>query len=137
EILETLGRGGMGVVYKALDPRLRRVVALKVLPFAAMGQAQRVFASGGGPDEQLTRFRLEAVAVAQLQHPHIVQIYEIGNNEGHPYIALEYVGGGSLAEKLRREERMAPRAAAEIVAKLALAAHHAHMHGVLHRDLKP
>jgi serine/threonine protein kinase len=136
EILETLGRGGMGVVYKALDPRLRRVVALKVLPPGAVGQARRLFASRAAPDEQLTRFRREALAVARLQDPHIVQVYDIGEHEGRPYIALEYVGGGSLAEKLQMGP-LTPRAAAELVAKLARAVHHAHAHGVLHRDLKP
>jgi serine/threonine protein kinase len=136
DILETLGKGGMGVVYKAFDRRLERVVALKVLPSGAIGWAQRLFGTGPTPDEQLTRFRLEALAVAKLQDPRIVQIYDIGEHEGQPYIALEYVGGGSLAEKLRKE-RLKPRVAAEIVAKLARAVHHAHEHGVLHRDLKP
>src|SRR5262249_24663776 len=136
DILESLGSGGMGVVYKALDPRLQRVVALKVLPAGAVGQAQRLLASGAAHDEQLTRFRQEALAVAKLQHPHIMQIYDIGEHEGQPYSALEYVGGGSLAEKLRTE-RPTPRAAAETVAKLARAVHHAHEQGVLHRDLKP
>jgi serine/threonine protein kinase len=142
DIIETLGRGGMGVVYKAFDPRLQRVVALKVLPWPSGGpapwtRAQRLFAAGVAPDEQLTRFQREAVAVAKLQQPNIVQIYDIGEHEGHPYIALEYVGAGTLAEKLRTEEPMIPRAAAEIVAKLARAVYHAHMQGVLHRDLKP
>jgi serine/threonine protein kinase len=136
DILGTLGQGGMGVVYKAMDPRLQRVVALKVLPSGAVGQARRLLASGAAPDEQLTRFRLEALAVAKLQDAHIVQIYDIGEHEGQPYIALEYLGGGSLAEKLRKE-RPTPRAAAETVAKLARAVHNAHEHGVLHRDLKP
>jgi serine/threonine protein kinase len=127
DILGPLGRGGMGVVYKALDPRLQRVVALKVLSAGAVGAA---------PDERLTRFWIEAQAVARLQDPHIVQIYDIGEHEEQPYIALEYMDGGSLAEKLRTE-LPTPRAAAETVAKLARAIHHAHMHGVVHRDLKP
>jgi serine/threonine protein kinase len=115
----------MGVVYKALYPQLGRVVALKVILDRAPA----------GPD-QLARFHREAKAVARLQHPNIVQIYDIGEHEGQPYIALEYVGGGSLAEKLRTQPPT-PRAAAELVAKLARAVHHAHEHGVLHRDLKP
>jgi serine/threonine-protein kinase len=122
DIIEILGQGGMGVVYKALDRRLQRVVALKVLPPSAAEQA---------------RFQREAVAVAKLQDPNIVQIYDIGEHEGHPYFALEYVGGGTLAEKLRTEGPLLPRTAAEIVAKLARAVHHAHQQGVLHRDLKP
>jgi anti-anti-sigma factor len=128
EILEALGRGGMGVVYKALDQRLQRPVALKVLPSR--------FASGVGNFAQLSRFRVEALAVAKLQNPHIVQIYDVGELDGQPYVALEYVEGGSLAEKLRTE-RLSPRGAAEMVAKLARAVHHAHEQGVLHRDLKP
>jgi serine/threonine protein kinase len=128
DIIEPLGQGGMGVVYKAFDQRLQRVVALKVL---------LLFASGLAPKEHLARFRLEALAVAKLQEPHIVQIYDIGEDEGYPYIVLEYVAGGTLAEKLRTEGPMIPRAAAETVAKLARAVHHAHTQGVLHRDLKP
>jgi serine/threonine protein kinase len=128
DIIETLGRGGMACVYKAIDRRLERVVALKVL---------LPFASGLAFDEQLARFQLEARAVARLQDPHIVQIHEIGEHVGHPYIALEYVAGGSLAQKLGTEGPLLPRAAAEIVAKLARAVHHAHTQGVLHRDLKP
>src|SRR5262249_41680113 len=131
DILDTLGRGGMGVVYKAMDPRLQRVVALKVLPPVAGGRAQRSLTSGAAPDERLTRFVREARAVAKLQDPHIVQVYEIGEHEGQPYIALEYVGGGSLADKLRTEWPT-HRAAAEIVAKLARAVHHAHVRGIVH-----
>jgi serine/threonine protein kinase len=136
EVLELLGRGGMGVVYKGFDPRLQRVVALKMLPSSALGLARRLIDPTAAPSDELTRFRLEALAVAKLHDPHIVQIYELGEHDGQPYIALEYVGGGSLAQKLRTE-RPTPRAAAEMVAKLAGAVHHAHVHGVLHRDLKP
>jgi anti-anti-sigma factor len=135
EILGKLGMGGMGVVYKAVDRRLERVVALKVLPDAAREQARR-FYFGDALDEQQSRFRVEALAAAKLQNPHIVQIYDIGEHQGLPYLALEYVGGGSLAEKLRQEGPI-PRTAAETVAKLARAVNHAHEHGVLHRDLKP
>jgi serine/threonine protein kinase len=136
DILATLGRGGMGIVYKARDRRLDRVVALKVLHSRAMDEEQRLHVSGATTGEQLTRFRTEARAVARLQHPLIVQIYEIGEYEGLPFVALEFVSGGSLAENLRKE-LPAPRAAAELVAKLAWAVQHAHGHGVLHRDLKP
>jgi serine/threonine protein kinase len=137
EILETLGRGGMGVVYKARDRRLDRVVALKVLPPHAKGLMQRLLhADAAGAQMQRTRFQTEAKAVARLQHPHIVQIYDLGEHEGLPYLALEYVAGGSLGAKLRTEG-LPPRAAAEVVAKLARAVHHAHEQGVLHRDLKP
>jgi serine/threonine protein kinase len=136
DILEILGRGGMGIVYKARHRQLDRVVALKVLPSVAMGQLQRLLAGGDASGDQLTRFQIEARAVARLQHPNIVQIYDIGQHEGLPYVALEFVGGGSLAELLHKE-MLAPRAAAEIVARLARAVQHAHEQGVLHRDLKP
>jgi serine/threonine protein kinase len=130
DILESIGRGGMGIVYKARDRRLDRTVALKMLSSHVTGHSLHL--SG----EALIRFENEARAVARLQHPHIVQIYDIGEYEGLPYVALEFVGGGTLAEKLRKE-MPAPRAAAETVAKLARAVQHAHDQGVLHRDLKP
>jgi len=129
EILETLGRGAMGTVYKARDANLDRIVALKILSTNLGGESQQ---SSLGP-----RFLREARAVARLQHPSIVQIYEIGQEKGHPYLSLEFVGGGSLAKKLREEKQLSPRAAAELVAKLARGVHHAHEQGVLHRDLKP
>jgi serine/threonine-protein kinase len=126
EILEVLGRGGMGVVYKARDRRLQRVVALKVLPSGL-----------GAGSEQVARFQREAQAAARLQHPHIVQIFDIGEHEGVAFLSLEYVQGGSLTDKVRTEGPQPPRVAAELVAKLARAIHAAHEQGVLHRDLKP
>jgi serine/threonine protein kinase len=137
DIIETLGRGGMGVVYKALDRRLQRVVALKLLPSGAVLSHRTTALGKYARKENLTRFEVEAVALARMLDTHIVEIYDFGEHEGHPYIALEYVAGGSLAHKLRTEGPMIPHAAAEIVAKLAWAADHAHMRGVLHRDLKP
>lgn len=125
EILALLGRGGMGVVYKARQLGLNRVVALKM-----------VLAGANASPQDLARFRAEAEAVAQLAHLNIVQIYEIGEQNGCPYLALEYVGGGSLAQHLDGTP-VAPRQAAELIVALARAVHHAHEKGIVHRDLKP
>jgi serine/threonine-protein kinase len=131
EVLEELGRGGMGVVYKARHLALDRVVALKVM-------------QGGGwaSLSQLARFRAEAGAVARLQHPHIVQVFEVGEwhpGEGDapsPFFALEYVEGGSLAHALAHRPQPAT-ASARLAEMLARAVHHAHERGIVHRDLKP
>jgi WD40 repeat protein len=125
EILAELGRGGMGVVYKARHIGLRRLVALKMI-LAGIHLA---------PGD-LLRFQSEAAAVAGLQHLHIVQIYEIGAHDGRPYFSLEFVEGGSLAQKLR-DGLLPPRTAAEVLEKLARAMHYAHQRGIVHRDLKP
>jgi tetratricopeptide (TPR) repeat protein/tRNA A-37 threonylcarbamoyl transferase component Bud32 len=125
EILEVLGRGGMGIVYKARHHRLQRLVALKMILAGAHA----------GPRE-LARFRTEAEAVARLQHPNIVQIYEVGEQHGLPYCALEFVDGGSLARKLAGTP-LPPRQAARLAATLAEAMHAGHQRGVVHRDLKP
>jgi hypothetical protein len=125
EVLGELGRGGMGVVYKARQVRLGRLVALKMV--LAGGHA--------GPDE-LARFRTEAEAVARLNHPGIVQIYEVGEHQGLPYFSLEFCPGGSLAQKLGGTPLPA-RQAAELVEALARAVEAAHRAGVVHRDLKP
>jgi serine/threonine protein kinase len=82
------------------------------------------------------RFRREAEAAARLQHPHIVQVYEVGQEDGHPFIAFEYVAGGNLAQRTQGKPQ-APAAAAALVETLAHAVHHAHLHGIVHRDLKP
>jgi hypothetical protein len=125
EILGELGRGGMGVVYKARQLALDRIVALKMIQAAAHA----------GPKEK-TRFRREASAAARLQHPNIVQIYEVGEHDGRPYLALEYVDGGNLAQQLARALPPA-RQAAQLVEVLARAMHVAHQKGIIHRDLKP
>jgi len=125
EVLEELGRGGMGIVYRARQTRLKRVVALKM-----------ILAGAGADDEELSRSRTEAEAVARLQHPNIVQIYEVGEHDGRPYCALEFVDGGSLADKLAHTPQP-PRYAAAVMQALARAVHHAHQQGVIHRDLKP
>ncbi len=123
EVLGELGRGGMGVVYKARQVGLKRVVALKM-----------VLAGGHAGAEELARFRHEAEAVARLRHPNIVQIYEVGEQGGLPYFSLEYCDGGSLAQQARP---LAGPRAAELVQALARAVHCAHQAGIVHRDLKP
>jgi WD40 repeat protein len=125
ELLKELGRGGMGVVYWAWQSGLKRTVALKMIRARA----------DAGP-EGLARFRLEAEAVSRLRHPHIVQVYEVGQADGCPYLALEYVDGGSLAQRLAGTP-LAPRQAARLAELLARAMHYAHQRGVVHRDLTP
>ncbi|HEY7327243.1 MAG TPA: serine/threonine-protein kinase [Gemmataceae bacterium] len=125
EILGKLGEGGMGVIYKARHLRLNRTVAIKM-----------ILAGEHANEVMRTRFTLEAETVAQLQHPGIVQIYEISEHEGHSFLALEYVAGGSLASRLDDKPWPADKAA-ELVENLAHAMQVAHDHGIIHRDLKP
>ena len=125
EILGVLGRGGMGVVYKARQVGLNRLVALKMILSGAHASS-----------EELMRFRIEAEAVARLRHPNIVQIFDIGERDGRPFFALEYCEGGSLQQKLDGTP-MQPRLAAALMATLASAMDHAHGNGIVHRDLKP
>ena len=124
EVLRPLGQGGMGIVFEAYDPQLRRRVAVKMLG------RQRA------PAEWLDRIRLEAEAAARLSHPHVVQIYAVGDVDGQPYVVLEYVGGGTLADRLQGRPQP-PREAAALAARLARAIHFAHERHVIHRDLKP
>jgi eukaryotic-like serine/threonine-protein kinase len=130
EILEELGRGGMGVVYKARHLKLQRLVALKML-------------LGGSfvTSEERARFRIEAEAVARLRHPNIVQIYEVGEHEvdaglPRPYFTLQFAAGGNLAGRLAGRPQP-PRQAAAWLEVMARAAHYAHQQGIVHRDLKP
>jgi WD40 repeat protein/predicted Ser/Thr protein kinase len=125
EIVGELGRGGMGVVYKAVQTSLKRLVALKML-----------LPGGHCGDEERRRFRTEAEAAARLQHPNIVQIYEIGEADGRPYFSMEFVEGGNLASRLAGTP-VPSRQAARLVEALARAVHAAHERGIIHRDLKP
>src|SRR6266545_704976 len=125
EIIHEVGRGGMGVVYKARQVSLNRLVALKMILSGAHA----------GPTER-ERFKREAESVAALQHAHIVQIFDIGEANGHPYLALEFVDGGSLAMNLTGEP-WDSRRAAELIEVLARTMQFAHDAGIVHRDLKP
>jgi WD40 repeat protein len=123
EVLGELGRGGMGVVYKARQLALNRLVALKMIPAHADPEHQR-------------RLKAEAEVVARLRHPNFVQIYDYALGERRPYLALEFVEGGTLAQKAAGVPQP-PHRAAQIVETLAAAVHHAHREGLVHRDLKP
>ena len=125
ELLEEIARGGMGVVYRARQVRLNRIVALKMI---LAGQ----FAS----QQEVVRFRREAEAAANLRHPSIVAIHEIGEEQGQHYFSMDFVQGRNLAEIIR-EGRLPARRAARYSQAIADAIHYAHQQGVLHRDLKP
>jgi hypothetical protein len=125
ELLEEVGRGGQGVVFRARQKSLNRIVALKVI---SLGQ----WASKA----HLKRFCLEAEAAARLEHPGIVPIHEVGERDGSCYFSMKFVEGGQLEEVARREP-MPIRRAVELIAKVARTVHYAHEHGILHRDIKP
>ena len=125
ELLEEVGRGGQGVVFRARQKSLNRIVALKVI---GLGQ--------WATQAHLKRFRLEAEAAASLDHPCIVPIYEVGERDGQCYFSMKFVEGGQLDEVVRRSP-MPIRQATELIAKVARTVYYAHEHGILHRDIKP
>jgi WD40 repeat protein/predicted Ser/Thr protein kinase len=125
ELLDRIGQGGMGIVYRARQVSLDRIVAVKVLPHGALATK-----------EQVLRFRTEAAAAGSLQHPNIVAIHEVGLCEDRHFLVMDFVEGQTLAQ-LARDGPLSPRRAARYVQMIAEAVHHAHEHGILHRDLKP
>jgi WD40 repeat protein/tRNA A-37 threonylcarbamoyl transferase component Bud32 len=125
ELIQMIARGGMGVVYKARQRKLDRVVALKMILTGQLASA-----------EEVQRFYLEARAVAQLEHPGIVPIFEVGEHAGQPFFSMSFVEGGSLARRVR-DGPLPPREAAGLVERIAGAVAYAHERGIIHRDLKP
>lgn len=126
EILEELGRGGMGVVFKARQVSADRIVAMKIFPAGQRNSPQA-----------RERFVREVKAIGSLNHPDIVRLYDAGEHDGTPYFSMEYCEGGSLAKKLKNGNAWSPCAAAELVEKLARVVHVAHLQKLIHRDLKP
>src|SRR6516225_3880734 len=125
EVQEELGRGGMGTVYLARQLPQGRVVALKMLREGTLA----------GPG-QLARFRAEAEALSSMEHPNFLQVHEVGQHQGRPYLALQFADGGNLAHLLARR-LPTPHETAQLVEILAWAMHYAHARGIVHRDLKP
>ncbi len=125
ELLEEIGRGGQGVVYRARQKSLNRTVAIKIIGI-----------SHGRTKAHLKRFRLEAEAAAKLNHPFVVPIHEIGQRKGRCYFSMGLVEGGRL-DQIAKREPMSPRQATEVITKLARTVHYAHQHGIIHRDIKP
>jgi eukaryotic-like serine/threonine-protein kinase len=125
ELLEVIARGGMGVVYKARQKKLQRIVALKMILTGDLASSQ-----------EIERFHLEAEAAAQLDHPGIVPIFEVGEQGGQHFFSMGYVEGGSLAKRIK-DRPLPPRHAATLVRHVAEAVHYAHGKGIIHRDLKP
>jgi serine/threonine-protein kinase len=125
ELLEKIGEGGMGVVYKARQKGLGRIVALKMIQRGALAS-----------NADMARFRAEAAAAAHLEHPQIVPVYDVGEQEGQPYFSMKYIAGSTLAKKLAGGP-LAPRETATLLLPVCRAIAHAHQQGIVHRDLKP
>src|SRR6476660_3509458 len=124
DLIEEIARGGMGVVYRAVQHGSQRQVAIKM-----------ILAEQAATPGMMERFRAEAEAVASLDHPHILPIYEIGESEGRPFYSMKFANGGTLRDCVANFSR--PRDAARLIATIARAVQHAHDRGILHRDLKP
>src|SRR6266446_6484298 len=125
ELLEEIGRGGQGVVFRARQKSLNRTVALKIIGLGQWASKAHV-----------KRFRLEAEAAARLDHPCIVPIYEVGEREGSCYFSMKFIDGGQLDE-VTEHKPISARTATELIAKVARTVHYAHEHHILHRDIKP
>ena len=125
QLMEEIGHGGQGLVYRARQKSLNRIVALKVIGLGRWATTAHI-----------KRFRLEAEAAASLDHPSIVPIHEIGESDGSCYFSMKFVEGRPLDEVVKREP-MSNRRAAELIVKLARTVHYAHQRGILHRDIKP
>ena len=131
EILNELGRGGMGIVYRARQIKADRIVAMKCIrPDLLDGLSPKL------RDEAIVRFQTEARAAAKLEHEHLVTVYDVGEVEGRLYYSMRFINGDSLATKLRNRTYTGERAA-EILIPVAQAVHHAHLNGIIHRDPKP
>ncbi|MCA8964928.1 MAG: serine/threonine protein kinase, partial [Planctomycetes bacterium] len=126
EIVRELGHGGMGTVYKALHTKLKRIVALKVLPEKRLQDASAV-----------ARFEREMAAVGQLQHPNIVQAHDAGEHDGRHYLVMEYVEGADLSHLSGPHKQLPIPEACELIRQAAEGLQHAHDHGMVHRDIKP
>ena len=125
ELLEVVGRGGQGVVFRARQKSLNRTVALKMISLGRWAT-----------EAHLKRFRREAEAAASLEHPGIVPIYEVGEGDGSCYFSMRFVEGGQL-DQVIKQKPTSIRQAAELISKIARTVHYAHEHGILHRDIKP
>ena len=126
DLLEQIARGGMGLVYRARHRRLNRIVALKLISANELAKP-----------EYVERFRIEAEAAASLNHPHIIPIYEVGEDSGRHFFSMRLAEGGSLSERLGREPLISVTESVKLLVKLARAVHFAHQRGILHRDIKP
>jgi tetratricopeptide (TPR) repeat protein len=124
EVLEQLGRGGMGVVYRVRHPRSGQELALKCMLTPGNAESRR-------------RFEIELEVLRRLRHPNLIQIHELGEDSGRPFVVMQLARGSSLQERLERQGPLPPREAVELVGKVAMALDHAHTAGVLHRDVKP
>ena len=125
ELLEEIARGGMGIVYRARQDKLNRLVAVKLIKSGSLADSN-----------ELLRFRREAEAMAELEHPHIIPIYEIGQEDDQPYFSMKLIPGGNLGRHIPRLKDD-PRTVAAVMAKVARAVHYAHQRTILHRDIKP